>query len=263
MQKLRDYIDKNYLDLEYFCKTERVETNVQKCVKCHKDSFYSKSRAKYECHNFRRLHVIRYIPSRVKPTSDLIGAHIISGIKSRTNLSVAAFGGGPGTEALALMNQLSKNDGKYCLRFDNIDLEASWKPIYEDLIQRFAEWVENIEINPRFFQGDITGSIKAPYYDIVFVSWLLSLIDAKDRLTVLEKARDLARSGGHIVVTDRTEQDKVEEISGLISSTKGWNLVKHDCMLETYCGVAVPEEARKIFWIELNSNTAYWVLKKA
>ncbi|MBI4295021.1 MAG: hypothetical protein HY669_02515 [Chloroflexi bacterium] len=262
MQRLLEYVVENYCKLGGFCETEGVETDVAKCVKCHRDSFYDACRAKYGCHNFMRLHVIRYLSSRVKPTSDLIGAHVLSDIGSRADLSVVALGGGPGTEALALINQLSSYDGKHNLTFDNIDREASWEPIYKDLVQTFAGWVQTIKTDHRFFSIDVTSNFTAGQYDVVFVSWILSLIDTKDRLSVLEKARDLARSGGYIVITDRTETDLVEEISTLTKRFQDWTVVSQDIMPNIHCGVQVPDEIQRTFWVELCSNTAYWVMKK-
>ncbi len=261
MQKLIDYVFKNCCKLEDFCEADVVDVNVATCVKCHRDSYF-RGTPKYECHNFRRVYLIRYLATQVKQTSDLIREHILSDIKSRAKLSAVSFGGGPGVEALALMDQLRTARGSHNITFDNIDHEASWEPIYQDLVQRFAEWVKNIKINSRFFQIDITSDITAGQYDVVFVSWILSEMNNKERSGVLTKARDLARSEGYILITDRLETDLVEKISSLTRQVEGWNLIHHNPKWEKNCGLDFPPDSG-IFEPKYNCSTAYWVLKKA
>lgn len=262
MQRLLDYVVENYRELERFCKVDG-DVDVAKCVKCHQDSYYPGGQPKYECLNFRKLYVIRYLVSRVKQTSDLIGEHILPDIKSKADLSAISFGGGPGVEAVALMDQLSNCDGKFDLTFDNIDREACWEPIYQGLVWCFAEWVKNIRVNPRFFQIDVTSNFTAGQYDVVFVSWILSEMNNMDRFGVLTKAPDLARSRGYIVITDRPEQALAKEMSSLVEQIQGCNLVNHGTMSEIYCGVHVPDEIRDTFRVQLKCNAAWWVLKKA
>lgn len=261
LKQLSAYVIDKYSEIKGLCQTTGMYADVPTCVSCHSQSYYGGT-LKYQCENFKRVYLLRFLVSHTKQTCDLIEETIISDIAKSADLSSVSFGGGPGVEAFALMEQLSKRDGAYNLLFDNIDRESSWKPIYLDLVQAFSSWITKVKINPRFSQLDVTSKFSATTYDIVFVPWIISEMEDEVAQTVLTKARDLARPGRYVVITDRPESDLVGRVSAIVEKIQGWSLINGKAECVSYCGVQFPDEIRDAFWVQLKYSTAYWVLQK-
>lgn len=269
MQRLVEYVLQNYATVEGICQGSGSKAEVARCVDCNSSSFYPSSQPKYDCGNFRRVYLVRFLATHVNSTGLVIAENLQAAIGAKDSLTVVSLGGGPGIEALALMDGLSKYDSKRTVWFENVDLETSWERVYLDIVQRFAKMVgESVHIDSCFSQYDVTTPLGGGYLpdgmgecDVVFVPWVLSHIDKRHWPAVLGNARDLSRPGGHVVVTDRVQQALVKEICTVVG-TEGWHLRKHDTMLKKHCGVSVPDEIQKLFHVELSCSTAYWVLQK-
>ena len=262
VQKLLDYVLENYSNLDAKCQVDRRDADVARCSTCHRSSYRPGSMPHYQCPNFRRVYVIRYLATQVQQTSELIAKHVVPSIKSRTSLSALSLGGGPGFEAVALMARLGNYDGTYSLTFDNINLEPAWEPVYTDLIKVFSEWVPNVRVNPRFFPLDVTGELTADKYDVVFLSWLLSEIPIDHRPTVLRTAQACGAAGGHILITDRPEANLTAGVASLLEGAAGWRLIESQDQFEMNCGLDFPESGGG-FGPKYKCSTAYWILVNA
>lgn len=263
MEKLLDYVIDNYVNVEGLCPNTGLTVKVLQCVKCNYDSNYGRSMPKYGCPNFRKVYLIRFLVSHTKQTCDLIEKTIIADLAKYPNLSAISLGGGPGVEALALITQLNNFDRKYELLFDNVDRESSWKPIYRDLVQTFLKWIDNVNINARFFELDIAEGISASKYDVVFIPWVLSEMGDEGRAKILGSARDVTRPNRYVVVTDRPQPDLVGVISSAIDEIHDWDLVDHNGKCVKHCGVHFPDDIQQRFRAQVQYSNAYWILKKS
>jgi len=261
MQRLLDYVIENYLTIEGLCPNSGLECDIAQCVPCCSENYFGGT-VRYDCFNFKKVYLVRFLISHTKQTCDLIRRTIVPDIAKIANLFVISFGGGPGVEALALMELLRHYDGRYDFVFDNVDRELSWQPIYQDLVQAFSGWVNNVRVTPQFSQIDVTEGFKAHEYDIVFIPWILSELDKEGRHRVLSRARDLTQPSKYVVVTDRPELDLISKISESITSIQDWELIESDTGFKGWCGAHFPDEIQKAFWVQLTYRTAYWVLKK-
>jgi len=262
MERLLDYVIEHYLNIEGLCPNTGLSVDRPQCVKCNYERHRGGGKPLYSCQNFRKVYLIRFLITHTKQTCDLIRRTIISDIAKIPNLFVVSFGGGPGVEALALMELLRHYDGKYDFVFDNVDRELSWQPIYQDLVRTFSGWIKNVDVNPRFSQIDVTGDFLAKQYDIVFVPWILSELDKEGRHRVLSRARDLTQPSKYVVVTDRPESALIRKISESITSIQAWDVIKSEPKFKKHCGIHFPDDLRAKFRAQVEYSTAYWVLKK-
>jgi hypothetical protein len=258
-----NYVFDNYGNFDDFCefREDMESVDVEECVECHIESYYDEGNPIYECANFKRVYLFRYLATQFAQSDFVIKEHILPHIEAKVDLSAVSLGGGPAPEALALMNILRTCEGDYNLFFANIDCEASWEAIYQDLAHRFAEGVQNVTLKTTFSSSDVTSYVPDRKYDIVFISWMLSEMDEQDRPRALEIARDLVTPQGYILVADRLEEAVVESISTIVGGASGLELQRHGKAQKVYCGVSFPDDLKELFKVRLLGDIAYWVLQ--
>jgi len=256
-----DYVFENYCKLDELCEIQGTRVSVEECVECCGGSYYGGD-SEYQCANFKKVYLIKYLAVQVAQIESLIEKYILHDIENKVNLSVVSLGGGPGTEIIALMNELNICAGNYNVSFDNVDREASWKPIYEDLASRFAKQMKNVKLKTSFITCDAASYNSDKRYDIVFVSWILSQVDERDRRKILKIAGGLTAEEGHIIVTDRLEPLLITNLSTLIKEIEGLTILEHD-KLTDHCGVTFPEEIKETFEVRILLRTAFWVLQRS
>ena len=264
IQRLMQHVFDNYSEFDEFCEfTEDLEpapVDVEGCVECHHQSYFDEGNPIYECDNFKRVYLVRYLARQFEQSDFVIKEHVLHHIEGKADLSAVSLGGGPAPEALALMNGLSSYEGDHNLFFDNIDCEASWEDIYHDLAHRFVKRVKNIKLKTGFNSSDVTSYVSDKQYDIVFISWLLSEMDEQDSSNVLDAARNLAAPLGHILVIDRDESSLVSRISALIGTAQGLALVEHQSKY-IHSIVDFPPDIKATFSPDMGCDCAYWVLQ--
>ncbi|MCJ7604877.1 MAG: hypothetical protein MUO19_02440, partial [Dehalococcoidales bacterium] len=178
-----------------------------------------------------------------------------------------SIGGGPGTETIALMNQLNGCEGNQNITFCNLEYEQSWEPIYLDLVDQFTHFTSSVSITPEFRQFDASAplfqQINESDYDIVFIPWILSeLKSSTERRMLLQRVAGVICMNGHLIVTDRIEEALMDEISKYAAELKDFNLIEENRDCKSHAGISFPSELLEIFKPKLSYKTAYWVLKK-
>lgn len=264
MQTLMDHIFNRYRKLATTCGVNKIPVDTKNCVKCCTDSYFG-GKSEYECDNFRRTYLIKYLAVQVEQIDWPIKVHLSSYFREKPAISAISLGGGPGTEAVALMNNLSGDDN-YELTYDNIDAEISWKTIYEDITQAFAKQIGNVKLKTRFVTYDLTSATYDPHqlYDIVFISWILSQIDDQysSRISrILGTSRNLIKPQGYILVTDRAQETLVENITSSLNEVCGTSWTKKKGQLRHHCGVTFPEDIKNDFQVRIYCNSNYWLLQ--
>jgi ribosomal protein RSM22 (predicted rRNA methylase) len=258
-----DYVFATYSELDPVCASRNIEVNTDDCVDCCKDSYYG-GETQYKCDNSKKVYLIRNMATQIKQVDLALSQSLKEYIYSQNNLKTISLGGGPGTEAIAIMDILGGYDNKYELSFDNVDSESSWETMYEDLTQNFAKRISNVTLKTRFISSSIETHAKTAkvLYDIAFVSWLFSLIKKnQDIIGILNVLGSLLRENGYLVVADRFEPNVVAMISNAIENADGFILMENDRQIQ-WCGVMFPDELRDKFKVRLNADSAYWVLQK-
>lgn len=263
IQRLMDYIFESY-GFDDSCEfvEEPEPVDVEECVECHRNSYFGKGERIYECDNFKRVYLFRYLARQFAQSELVIKEHILQLIEGKTNLSAVSLGGGPAPEALALINGLSSTEGEYNLFFSNIDCEASWEEIYHDISRQFASYIENVKLKTGFSCYDATSYVSGKRYDMVFISWLLSDMVKHDNSNVLDVARNLAASPGYVLVMDRDEDALVTKISELINGAQGLTLLEHQ-REHVHSIVNFPPNIKDIFGPDFGCDFAYWVLQSS
>ena len=260
-QQLIDYILENYSTLENLCKTTNNPTDMSKCVECHIESYKYQGKPKYKCDNFKKIYLVRYFATQFAQCDFLIRAYLLTDIVKKSKMAVVSLGGGPSPELLALLNELQDRAGNYEISFLNLDGEPSWKTIYIDLANYFTK-AGNIIVRTAFNSVDITKYVSTSKYDIVFIPWLLSEIDKRNRKQIIELARDITISKGFVIITDRSEETLISDISNIINKTNGITLEEQAALHGLYCGVSFPDNIAELFKVRLKSYANYWILRK-
>ena len=191
-----------------------------------------------------------------------MGQVVRDDICSRQDISAVSVGGGPGTEAIALMDILGDYQATFSLSFDNLDLEKSWKAIYTDLTRDFAKRTANVRLRTKFTSLDLRSyadNLKS-LHDIAFVSWFLSEVGKQDIPGILSAVKGLIKLNGFQVIVDRFEDDLVKSIAAALTKVRGLILKEHDRQIG-HCGVTFPDDIRDAFQVRLIADTAYWVLQ--
>ena len=262
------YVFDYYSELEDICQATHKKVDPSECAECHRQAYVPGGVPDYACDNFQKVYVIRYLAAHTVQLEESVSKCFGEQMTEKTVIRGASLGGGPGVEAIALMNQLRSSERNHTVVFHNFDRENSWRPIYFDLLKRFAGHLENICVRPvfRLLNFPIV-KLKAPDhkpYHIVFVSWILSELDGQEmRSKLLEQVLGSACDEGYIVIADRTEGGLIEQIGQLVERTEGCNLL--DCNLEHEGNcheVDFPREIWDAFGPQANYSTAYWVLRK-
>ena len=269
IQQLADYIFENYRHFESRCGLHDVPVSFADCADCHSKAYYSRGKPKYDCDNFKFAYLWRYLSAHIAQTEQPLSKCVIPRLEKEGDIRALSLGGGPGTEAIALMNQLKARGGDYSVVFDNLEQEQSWNPIYDDLVNRFAGYLGNISIDARFHQFSAIASLPSQRwihpegYHVVFAGWILSELDHKvERARVLSEALGLACHNGSVVITERIEKALINEISEFVQRSAGWSLVGSEDNCQSHAGVSFPEEFLTTFKPKLSYQTAYWVLQK-
>jgi len=262
IQSLMNYVFENYRELKDFCEIEGKSKNDEECADCHHNSYFGRGNPKYECDNFRRVYLIRFLARQFEQTDFVIKEHVLGEIEGKTDLSAVSLGGGPAPEALALMNELSSCKGDYNLFFDNIDCEASWEAVYHDISLQFANYVVNVKLKTGFSCYNVDSYVSEKRYDIVFISWLLSDMHEQDSSNVLDTARNLAAPLGHILLIDRDESSLVSRISALVNAAQELTLVEHQSKY-IHSIVEFPPDIKATFSPDMGCDFAYWVLQRS
>jgi len=258
-----DHVFDTYSELDPLCISKSVNVDTDDCVDCCKDSYYG-SDTQYKCDNSKKIYVIRNMATQIKQVDLALSQSLREDICSQNNIKVISLGGGPGTEAIALMDILRDYDNDYKLDFDNVDSESSWKIMYRDLTQNFVNRISNVTLKTRFISSDIGSYAKTVtvLYDVAFVSWLFSLINKSQEIeNILNVLESLLRENGYLVVADRFEPKVVSRISNAIESADGLVLKENDRQIQ-WCGVMFPDDLRDKFKVRLKADSAYWILQK-
>lgn len=263
IQRLMNYVFENYRELDDFCEIERESKDTAKCVKCHHDSYFPGGNPIYECDNFKRVYLIRFLARQFEQSEFLIQEHVIGEIEGKTDLSAISLGGGPAPEALALMNQLSSCKGDYKLSFDNIDCEASWEDTYHDICNQFVNYIGNVKLKTSFTCYDVTRYVSRKRYDVVFISWIFSDMRGQNGSNVLQVASNLAKPQGYILLMDYHESALVAEISALVDETQGLTLAEHESKKYVHSIVDFPPDIKDTFGPDMGVDFAYWVLQSS
>lgn len=266
LQKLADYVFTQYRDFDQRCELRGIAVNAAICANCHKDSYY-RGRPAYECDNFKQAYLWRFLSAHIVQTEQPLSMYVVEQVCRESNIRALSLGGGPGTEAIALMNLLHGRTGNFSITFDNLEAEPSWQPFYDDLVNRFAGYLKNIKINARFKSSTAVYSMPTnptTAYHIVFASWLLSESDvASERENLLAQLWRVTRRNGYLVVMDREEDTLINEIQELLQGLDECSEVEADFTCQGYAGVSFPDELKEIFMPKLNYQTAYWVLRRS
>ncbi|MFC1874859.1 hypothetical protein ACFLY3_01705 [Chloroflexota bacterium] len=262
LQKLMNYIFENYCELKEPCKAKGFPVDTETCVKCVKDSWYDGFR-QYECDNFKRVYLIRYLAVQIGQITYPIKVSLLRYIKGIPQISAISLGGGPGTEAIALIDGLRICEGIYNITFENIDGVVSWGEIYNDLASRFEEQVENINLESKFVYCDVTCYKSGKLFDLVFISWVLSDMDKrKDWLKILEVAKNIVKPNGYILVSDRADDIIIRDISSTLREIGGLEIYREELPVSGHCGIVFPQNVKDTFGPRIGMGATYWVLRK-
>ena len=263
MQSFMDHVFDTYSELELLCTSKGINVDTDDCVGCCKDSYYGGD-TQYKCDNSKKIYLIRNMATQIKQVDLSLIQSLREDICSQQNIRAISLGGGPGTEAIALMDILRDYDNKFNISFDNVDSEDSWETIYKDLTHNFANRINNVKLKTRFISSNIETYAKTVrvLYDVAFVSWLFSLIKKTEEiLSILNVLESLIKEDGYLVVADRFEDKVVKVISNAIKQADGLILKENDRHIK-HCGVAFPDDIRDKFKVRLSADSAYWILQK-
>jgi len=267
-EKLMTYVFDNYSELAGICQTTHEEVDPSECADCHRDAYRPNGAPDYTCDNFRRVYVIRYLAAHTAQLRAPVSRCFGEEEAEKAVIRGASLGGGPGVEAIALINQLANSETNHTVVFHNFDRERSWKSMYLDLVEKLAENTESISVSPEFHElNSPIVRFKPPDlkpYDIMFISWILSELDDQEtRSRLLAQSLLAVCDRGYIIIADRTEQTLNSEISRFAEGTAGCDIV--DCELQHAgnCHIDFPGEAIwDVFGPKASYTTAYWVLQK-
>lgn len=263
MQPFMDYVFDTYSGLDPACTSRSVKVNTDDCVDCCIYSYYD-GETQYRCDNSKKIYLIRNMATQIKQVDLALSQSLRTYICSQNNLKMISLGGGPGTEAIAIMDILGGYDNKYKLRFDNVDSQSSWETMYGDLTKNFAKRISNVTLKTSFTSSNIETHAKTVkvLYDIAFASWLFSLIKkSQEILNILKVLESLLKEDGYLVIADRFEDKIVNAISNSIKKADGLILREYDRQIK-HCGVAFPDSLRDKFKVRLYADSAYWILQK-
>jgi len=263
IQTMMNHIFDRYRRLSTSCSIKGIPVDIKNCVRCCADSYFN-GESEYTCENFRKVYLIKYLAVQVEQINWPIKVHLLSYIWEKSTLTAISLGGGPGTEAIALINNLTDMEN-FELTHDNVDAVDAWKTMYEDITHWFAKQIEKVKLKTKFISYDFTSASynSDQLYDIVFVSWILSQINRGYRSRVLEIARNLVKPQGYVLVTDRTQDTLVENITTILNEVDGLTWIKKEEQLRHNCGITFPSDIKDDFQVRILCNSTYWLLQSS
>jgi hypothetical protein len=242
------------------CPTPCVDCR-QRCNHCCHDQYYGQRGIRYSCERIKATYVLKLMCSHVAHTIEP-ALMALKQCGQSSPLRVLGLGGGPGTEALALLDALAQERKAGLpardLLFHNCDIEPSWEPYFRDIMKRYSS-VTGINVTPSFQRLDLAKGFRAPSpFDIVFVPWVLSELPDERKGTVVTQAAAIARL---LVVTERVQSSMTSEIDRLLCALPGWVRVGSKQDHRSWAGVSFPEEIAREFTPQFSFRTAYWVMR--
>jgi hypothetical protein len=259
-----DHVFAKYSTLAKHCPTrDGALVAVDDCVQCCSKSHWGGIKS-YDCGNYRSVYVVKYLATQVVHLSRPILDHLTGLVRGGAGVSVAALGGGPGTEALALMDVVqSRGLLGVKLVVDTYDRESSWRPVFRDLTSRFSRMAGTVELRAQFLETDILHQRfpSSSVYDMVFVSWVLSEVDRQNRGEVVRLAGKLAKPARYLLVADRREPALMANISDVLETVGDLKLIANGEVTDN-CQIEFPDWVKETFQVRINCGSAYWIAKK-
>ncbi len=256
------------------CQSGRCPDCVGNCNDClHGQYFDGGRQIRYDCPNVKRVYVNKFLASHADPAR-LVFRAALHLLPVTPELSVACFGTGPGTDALALMDVLADDPRPTKITFSGCDMEESWGPVATELVQDFQELggaqidfrfvapVNVVSVSPRAWEGckDVA--------DIAVLSWILSEVEAHSAARVQEEARRKVLdavtncASKMVVVMDRPKDSLRTFISGYFASNP---TVKQPAVHEELSGlngIWFTREMKDRFIPDHKRNVACWIAEK-
>ena len=267
LQQLADYVFSTYREYDEQCHENNSDASWDTCVSCHQKAYWRNGKPKYNCDNLKKVYLWRYLSTHIAQTEPPLLRPAAEKLCGKEEVKAMSVGGGPGTEAIALINQLNNSVDFQNITFHNLEFEQSWESIYFDLVMLFTKFVDNISITPAFLQFDASAPliqiISESDYDIVFLPWILSEMKTSgERRILIQRAIDATCPEGFTLITDRIEEALIEDISSFVNGLADCNLIEVNKECVSYAGISFPPDLVEIFKPKLNYRTAYWVLQK-
>ena len=95
VQRLADHVYSNCQDFAPYCAVHDKAAGPGICASCHSSSYYG-GRPVYECDNFKRAYLWRFLSAHIAQTEQPLSAYVVPQIDKQPEIRALSLGGGPG-----------------------------------------------------------------------------------------------------------------------------------------------------------------------
>lgn len=189
------------------------------CVECFKSQYYKGNTISYTCEEKRKLYVLRYLPAHVAEIKKGL-----SRILDQKNdewfecdeIKILSLGGGPGTDAYALMLWLDENLTSFpsleYVEIHRVDMEPMWDEIVDELMGSLSGEVEYSLASHHIDVANGLDQLGENEFDLVIVSYLISELSTQETIALSGDVQSLLKRDGVLIVNDRSEEPVVVDI---------------------------------------------------
>lgn len=216
------------------------------CVKCSANTYRDGNVIDYSCENKRDIYVTRYLPVHVSEIYEAMNYMCqVHGdeIARKESLTLASFGGGPGTDIYAFNRWFHyrrselKCNGLCAYR---IESSSDWNMTSNEVV--FSNAPEEID---RVYYELIANVAKkqivlATKFDIAILSYLVSELDTTEMDGLIENLKRNKNHCAYIIINDRFEDavtSKIEKIMKSVTDNHSFHFFSNE-----HCGFSYPDE---------------------
>jgi hypothetical protein len=250
-------IEKSF-DYSKFNNCNNSIRNSTNCVDCCKKRFYAGMPIKYECAQFLKVYVMRYLPVHIY--ENLLAFRetpqdVFNLIDRCSKVRLLSLGGGPGSDIVAFKEYLEEQERSKIVLAEivRVDREEKWNEMAEKVINNHK--FNGVNYNHTNILADVLSDfIDESKYNFISMSYILSELGSNMK-SLAKNLLFSVNDPSVIVINDRDER-AVENNANILFNELGVSKSNiHFSKDRRNCGVEYRDDIRETFKPKLSTNS--------
>jgi hypothetical protein len=226
---------------------ENTVGTANSCPECCQNRYFNGDAIEYDCEQFRKAYVMRYLPVHVHENFlalNMIPEEMLGRIAEDDDVNVLSLGGGPGSDILAF-KKFFNNWHRHApnierLTIYRVDLEETWNDLASQIIHLID--CAGVEIDHKRITNNVLRfrpRREGMRSHFICLSYLLSELRLEDIPRLARKILNFAADVAAITINDRNQDEVREKAELLLDAINAERIA--ECSDSRHCGVTYDE----------------------